>query len=201
MPTSGGEARLRSGYGDHPTSINQKVYAWAHSHLGQRVGRGECWDLADGALKAAAGASSTTTGDHDDYVWGDSIGVHQAAIGDILQFRDHLIVITTTTTVTFDDGTGYIETHEEKHQRPHHTAVVAAYKPPSSVVVIEQIPGKGGLRHEVNLSSGDLGTKTTFGQVKDDRGRMRHAKIEKRRSVKVSGKVWAYRPKAKAQGK
>ena len=69
--------------------LNRKVYAWAHSRLGQHVGGGECWDLADGALRASGAASSTTTGKHDDYVCGDSIQLHQVVAGDILQLRNH----------------------------------------------------------------------------------------------------------------
>jgi hypothetical protein len=182
--------------------INQKVYTWAHSHLGHRVGKGECWDLPDLALKSAEAASSTTTGKHDDYVWGDPIGVHQVSVGDILQFRDHVITIRSDRTVTFDDGTGYTEWHEELYRRPHHSAVVATYHPPNSVVVIEQLPKKGVVRNTVNLSNGELPATTAFRSVKDKQsGKMRHAKVEERITVKVTGKVWAYRPKAKDKAK
>lgn len=182
--------------------INQKVYSWAHGHLGHRVGKGECWDLADLALKSAGASSSTTKGKHDDYVWGEPIGVYQVSVGDILQFRDHLIVIRTDRTITFDDDDIYDEWWEERHRRPHHTAVVAAFQPPSSVVVLEQIPKKKVLRNTVYLSSGALPTTTTFRSVKDKRsGKMRHAKVEERITLTVTGKVWAYRPKAKDKGK
>jgi hypothetical protein len=36
--------------------FNQKVYTFAQSQAGQRVGAGECWDLADRALKHAGAA-------------------------------------------------------------------------------------------------------------------------------------------------
>ena len=149
-------------------------------------------------MQCGVAASSTTTGKHDDYVWGDPIGVHQVSVGDILQFRDHMITIRTDRTVTFDDGTGYTEWSEELHRRPHHTAVVAAYQAPHSVVVIEQLPKKGVLRNTVNLSSAELPGTKAFRSVRDKQsGKMRHAKVEERITVKVTGKVWAYRPKAK----
>ena len=80
-----------------PDSINQKVVAWAHGKLKKRVGRGECWDLADQALRHAGARSSTTTGANDDYQWGSEMPVIAAMPGDVLQFRDYVV---TTTTVT-----------------------------------------------------------------------------------------------------
>ena len=32
------------------STVNQKALVWARGKLGQKVGRGECWDLADRAL-------------------------------------------------------------------------------------------------------------------------------------------------------
>ena len=49
-------------------TINQKIYIWARSHIGKQVGNGQCWTLADRALRQAGARSSTTTGDKDDYV-------------------------------------------------------------------------------------------------------------------------------------
>ena len=49
-------------------TINQKVLIWARGKKGQQVGAGECWDLADRALRHAGAQSSTTTGKNDDYI-------------------------------------------------------------------------------------------------------------------------------------
>lgn len=73
------------------------------------MGNGDCWELADQALRNSGAASSATTGRQDDYVWGDLVPLHQLIPGDILQFRNHVMVVTTTTSVTFEDGSGWDE--------------------------------------------------------------------------------------------
>ena len=53
-------------------TMSQKVVAWAHSKLRQRVGRGECWDLADQALRASGARTSKTTGPDDNLRLGNT---------------------------------------------------------------------------------------------------------------------------------
>ena len=193
-PTSAGEVMSDS-------KLNHKVYLFAHSHTGQYVGnKRQCWDLADRALDYAGAASSSTTGDYDDYVWGTPVGVHQVTAGDILQFRNHVITTTTTTNVTFDDGSGYERTQEKAEQRPHHTAIVAAYKGPTSVLVIEQNYPEGDRvrQHTLALSSVAPVSTTSYRSMKDDQGKMRHAKVVVIVEIEVTGQMWAYRPKAKS---
>jgi hypothetical protein len=84
--------------------INQRVFTWTHSKLMRRVGRGECWDLADQALRQAGAQSSTTTGANDDYVWGKEVPITTVVPGDILQFRDYVVNTVITTKATFIDG-------------------------------------------------------------------------------------------------
>lgn len=71
----------------------------ARSDLGHRVGHGECWDLADRALRDAGARSSTTTGRNDDYVWGDPVALNAVTPGDILQFRNYVVITKTKTEV------------------------------------------------------------------------------------------------------
>ena len=57
-------------------TLDQKVVVWARGKLGQKVGRGECWDLGEGALKQAGAATSNDLGPVEadtNYVWGDSV--------------------------------------------------------------------------------------------------------------------------------
>ncbi|HET9954420.1 MAG TPA: hypothetical protein VFQ61_07945 [Polyangiaceae bacterium] len=62
-------------------TVNQKIQAFASSRVGQQVGDGECWTLAEQALAAAGaktsneimGAANVTP--DADYVWGK---LHQA---------------------------------------------------------------------------------------------------------------------------
>jgi hypothetical protein len=110
-------------------STNQKVTIWALGRLGQRVGSGECFDLADQALRNAGANSAADlgpTGDDADYVWGDSIQLKDAMGGDILQFRDHEVTTTVVTESTFADGTVEDDTEVMTVDREHHTAIVDA---------------------------------------------------------------------------
>ena len=70
------------------TTLNQKVLIWARGKKGRKVGRGECWNLADQALRHAGASSSTTTGEDDDYEWGEPVDAKDLIAGDILQLRD-----------------------------------------------------------------------------------------------------------------
>ena len=89
------------------------------------------------------------------------------ATGDILQFRDHLNVVTTVTTVTFADGSGYVDAHTEDYRRPHHSAVVVSYEP--GVV-------------KVFLNSAELGTQSSMKTLKTTA-----VSSNQRRSRRVAG--------------
>lgn len=173
---------------------NQKVYKWAVSKLKHRVGGGECWHLADLALKHAGAQSSTTTGRDDDYVWGAEVAVGAAIPGDILQFRDYVVTTTTTTKITF--GTGQTEVNEEwvEQIRGHHTAIVAENLGAKGLVIIEQNREKGSPveRNALPTKSGVAATKTEHRQVK---GKL--ATVVRTTSIRITGWVKAYRPQAK----
>ena len=63
--------------------LSAAVLQYALDHEGEKVGkRGECWDLAQEALKALGGDTSRTT----KYDWGRTITMQQAGPGDIIQF-------------------------------------------------------------------------------------------------------------------
>src|SRR5690242_14388900 len=86
---------------------NQKVHHWSRGGLGQKVGRGECWDLAELALQQAGAQGSAAQGpmgDDADYVWGDRVELTEVRPGDILQFRDYMVKTRTETHVQLDDG-------------------------------------------------------------------------------------------------
>jgi hypothetical protein len=112
--------------------LNEKVLAFARSKVGEQLGNGECWTLANDAILSAGGRSSPAYRDfpdRGDHVWGDLVYAVTAkdgkltddttagkkmAPGDIVQFRD----------ARFEGprpgGGTYSMT------APHHTAVVAA---------------------------------------------------------------------------
>jgi hypothetical protein len=105
---------------DKDKQRSNKVYQWARLQLNRRVGKGECWDLADRALRQAGARSSTTTGEQDNYHWGTPVEPVQAVVpGDILQFRNY--TVTTTVTTKYPDQS--TESTWSEVTRPHHTAM------------------------------------------------------------------------------
>jgi hypothetical protein len=184
-------------------NTNQDVLVWARGKIGRQVGKGECWDLADQALKKAGAESSTTTGKDDDYVWGDEIPLKDAQPGDVLQFRDFTVTTRVDTKVTYADGSGSESWSEKKANRGHHTAIVDAVTGPNELKVLEQHVKPGGKKvqvHKMPLRSDTTPQTTTYEDVKDDKGKIHHgAKVVRTVKVTVTGKVKAYRPKKKSK--
>jgi hypothetical protein len=54
-------SKLRVSKGESLTT-NQKVVVWARGKLGHKIGRGECWDLGEAALKQAGASTSSDLG-------------------------------------------------------------------------------------------------------------------------------------------
>ncbi len=181
------------------STINQKVIIWARSRLGQQVGIGECWDLANQALLSAGAASSATDGSDADYVWGDEVDLEEVIPGDILQFRDYVVTTTTTVSVTFADQSESEDTTEATVERPHHTAVVDSTPGAGWLSILEQnMPplGKRVQKHKLALRSMDLPNKTERKSVKSESGKWQPATVVTKVAITVSGTIWAYRPKA-----
>lgn len=180
-----------------PTTLNQKVVAWARGKLKQQVGTGQCWDLADRALKHAGAKSSDTTERDADYVWGTPVALKDAIPGDILQFRDFTIVVQTEIDVTFTDGGGLVRDAQDKQVRPHHTAIVDAVLGDGVFVILEQHVkplGDKVQRHTIRTKPGKLPPKSAFKPAKDLTGKLRPAKVVEQVTVLVEGNIWAYRP-------
>jgi len=185
-------------------STNQKVAIWALGRLGQRVGSGECFDLADQALRNAGANSAADlgpTGDDADYVWGDSIQVKDAMGGDILQFRDHEVTTTVVTESTFADGTVEDDTEVVTVDRAHHTAIVDANLGGGRYRVIEQNVdplGKKVQRHllETRDRSPPPTTSRKF-VMNPTTGKLEMATVVVTTTVEVTGTIWAYHPQPK----
>lgn len=180
-------------------AINQKVVQWASGKVGQMVGSGECWDLANGALTDSGANSSTTTGADDDYVWGDAVDLSQVIPGDILQFRDYTVTTTTTTTATFDDKSETEDTQTASIDRPHHTAIVWHTTAPGALDILEQNAPPAGRRVQrfALITRGSTSTTTERKTVKDAKNKLRLATVVRTVEIQVSGRIQAYRPKAK----
>jgi hypothetical protein len=181
-----------------PGPINSQVVAWTQGKLGQQVGAGECWDLADQALTASGARSSTTTGKDDDYVWGDKVIPAGALPGDVVQFRNYVVKVKTVTDVTFDDGSGGTDEKTETLERPHHTAIVESTSN-AGLVVLEQNVDPGGRkvqRDTIALRPGTT-TSTENKSQRDSNGKLKPAKVVTTVTVTITGKIWVYHPKAK----
>ena len=73
-------------------TTNQTVLAYARQRVGRQVGSGECFDLADEALRNAGASSASEYGPITptaDYVWGRRVSRQEAQPGAIIQFRNY----------------------------------------------------------------------------------------------------------------
>jgi hypothetical protein len=119
--------------------LNEKVLQFARAHLGKQVGNGECWTLADEALRSAEAHRPGTDG-YSTFVFGREIGVRDLQSGDVIQFHK----------VRFEhrDASG-VGSWEEF---PQHTAIVARVKGGRITLLHQNFRGN----HTVQMSTIDL---------------------------------------------
>jgi hypothetical protein len=127
--------------------LNQKVLAFAAEKMGEQVGNGECWTLADEALKSAGARPA------DGYNFGRELKPGERAVpGDVMQF--------TSVKLAGRRGGG---TYTITLGTPNHTAVIREVKGPRSYEVLHQNFGDAGKTvSKVTLDLADL----TEGDVK-----------------------------------
>jgi hypothetical protein len=160
-----------------PAGMSDSVVGYARSHDGGRVGNGECFALADEALRAAGAKSAADFGrvtSHADYVWGTSVGLADVQPGDVIQFRNYTYH---RVDVVKDDRA--TTTEERDEGRPHHTAIVESVDGDGALTVWEQNAPAGGpvtrtqlFFSDRNETSGKRTTKITV------RGRFRFYRPE-----------------------
>jgi len=160
-----------------PANIAEQVLAFTRRNRGQRVGNGECFTLADTALRSAGAKSAADYGDVDpsaDYVWGLGVTLGSLQPGDVIQFRDYRY----DREVEIEHPDGSVETNEDFQERPHHTAIVESVGVNGAVTLLEQ-----------NSPTGSAVRRSTlFFADRDDNTGGRKTKI------RVSGTVRFYRP-------
>jgi hypothetical protein len=156
--------------------LADSVVSYASRGLGQRVGDGQCFALADRALRNAGAKSAAAFGPvvpDGDYVWGTEISLAHLGPGDIIQFRDYSCRVVTVAETASEE-----RTEDRVEERPHHTAVVEQVGADGAVTVLEQNipPGSPVVRtrlHFADSQSASDGRTTT---------------------VTVRGTFWFYRP-------
>jgi len=191
-----------------PLTTNQKVVIFAQSRLGREVGKGECWDLAEKALKEAGAETSTdlsstgSVGPDDDYVWGDKIDIKDVEPGDIIQFRDYVVTTETQLDIEFSNKlTESISTSSDA-ERGHHTALAnGKLRGDGTLPTFEQHVKPLGekVQHKV-LFTRDVAplTTTTHERRKNPKThKMEMAKVTKTVTIKTKGEFWVYHPKKK----
>jgi hypothetical protein len=157
-------------------AIAESVVSYASRRMGQRVGNGECFTLADRALRHAGARSAADYGEvvpDADYVWGNEVSLANLRPGDIIQFRDYSCTVTTVA-----DTDSATNTDERIQERPHHTAVVERVGEDGAVTALEQNspPGSAVARTQLFFRSG----RTESGR--------------QRTTVTVTGTFWFYTP-------
>ncbi len=128
-------------------SIQSKVVSFSKSKVGQKVGTGECFDLADQALKHAGAKSAEDYGKvtaNADYVWGSKVAVEKALAGDVIQFRNYKSDVTKEKAVSLVFSGGEEITYYQNLPGAaiigydHHTSVASTAIVRGSLTVLEQ---------------------------------------------------------------
>jgi CHAP domain-containing protein len=166
LQAKGGAAKSGSGVS------GDQVVSFARNRMGQRVGSGECFDLADQALRNAGAKSAAdfgTVAPDADYVWGSSVGLSDVRPGDIIQFRDYRY------DRTIETETGVDTNFQE---RPHHTAIVERVDGQGALTVLEQNAPQGT---PVQRSQLFFSNSTTSGGGRTT-------------TITVQGRFWFFRP-------
>jgi len=105
-------------------TLNQQILDFAIKHVGTEVGNGECWTLADEAMRSAKATHP------DIFVWGRALTSNETVLpGDIIQF----------TSVHLQNGKWW-----EHLGDPDHTAIVREVKSTGVYVILHQNFGKPG---------------------------------------------------------
>jgi hypothetical protein len=181
-PTPGAiglDAKSGSSKGGDASSRGRTIVGFASRRSGSRVGDGECFALADQALRSAGAKSASDYGTitpDGDYTWGVSVTLSDLQPGDVIQFRDYSYE---RTVVTQRSDATTTETTTEG--RPHHTAIVQSVDRDGAVRVLEQNSPVRSRVHSTRLyfSSGTStsGSRTT--------------------TITVRGTFWFYRSEAR----
>ncbi|MEM9717909.1 MAG: hypothetical protein AAGA10_01590 [Bacteroidota bacterium] len=177
LPTSGSiglsDGLLQPSHLFQEKTLNQEVISFAESKKGLKVGRGECWDLAQQALTYAGARNSTdyrSQTRNENYIWGKEISLDKAKPGDVIQYRN----FGGTKRETQTNGSW----QEVRFEASHHTAILAKSLPHGAWEVFHQ-----------NNQGQQFVTRDTITLWNTE-----YMQGESTVSVSVKGKFWIYRP-------
>ena len=136
-------------------SMADQIVGFPRRHRGERVGDGECFTLADRALRNAGARSARDYGDvspNVDYVWGTSVNLSDLRAGDVIQFRGYRF----DREIVTHNADGSTTTTNDFQERPHHTAIVESVGGNGAVTVLEQNTPDGSpvVRNQLFFSNG-----------------------------------------------
>ena len=160
-------------------SMADQIVTYARGQHGGRVGDGQCFALADTALRRAHARSAADYGTVTptaDYTWGTSVTLAELQPGDVIQFSGYSyerVVVT-------DDDSGTTRT-EHAEDRQHHTAIVERVNGNGEVTVLEQNAPDGSPVARTHLFF--TSRTTTSGNTTT--------------TITVQGSFWFYRPQAR----
>jgi hypothetical protein len=164
-------------------AMSSKIVQFAQSRVGQKVGDGECFALADEALRGAGASSAANYGQitpDADYKWSSQqVSPADAKPGDIIQFRNFKV----TTTIVRADGSW----SEDWTERPHHTAVVVSNDGSGNLTVLEQNVSMGavGGQAQKTVRQNRITTASGTSKVGNDTA-----------TATITGRIVVYRPVA-----
>ena len=128
--------------------LNKKVLTFVKNTIGNRVGKGECWDLAAEALNAC---SAKWDGN---YEFGRKINPPEDCVygGDIIQFENIELV--------YEKNKAFY-----RESMAHHTAVIISVQSKNKFIIADQntrFSGKKVGSRELDLSTITKGTYTIY---------------------------------------
>jgi gamma-glutamylcyclotransferase (GGCT)/AIG2-like uncharacterized protein YtfP len=128
-------------------ALRKNIVTYAQAQNGKKVGSGECFDLADQALRDAGAKSAADFGkvtQDADYVWGDPVTIDKTLAGDIIQFRNYASDVTHEKEISLAFPGGeqltYYQMQPDANQigYKHHTSVASTAINQGALTVLEQ---------------------------------------------------------------
>jgi len=188
------------------SEVSINIVKFVKEKQGHKEGNGECWTLAENALKSAGAKTSRDYGKvtpNANYKWGKKITKREIRPGDVIQFRNYKVKEKTEIKVVVKQ-----EFPGEKPRReeavgtpgimilsyPHHTALAASSINQGAIKIYHQ---NFLFIKKVKIDSLILSNMKKTPIVKTEKIPFGTKTTTTTTTISVSGKIWFYRPQAK----